>query len=271
MSAIINRNKKRVREIYFYKVESGYKIDLINHRNKLVKSNFKGTTRTDVNRFIEALQENKHTKFEMSKIGIKIYNKKPHERLLASTTETLFDSYLRNLNSLKENNEYSKKVSALLRSVANIIDDETTSLNSDDLSDEFVSINPTTNSDVEVEVPAITPDLAITVAVPMELVSKIQDSLKTPIDLNNLTFYFQNQKWSLTKDGFGQDNLPEPKRPKTSHAIMSAIQYMINLLGISTETNSKIGENSFRFVDRGGVYKINHIYTGDHNTLRREV
>lgn len=248
-------NRKRVREVYFYKTESGeYKIDLVDGRNNLVKEPLYYPNRNDINNFIENLQADKNTKFEVSRLGMKIYNKKPAQRLLTQHSESVFDTYVKNLSDLKENSFYRYKVAKLLRSVSDILDGDAPA---EVPMDEPCEVEPKTG---------VAPESPISSEVPFDIINKVQEALGTAIEPTDLTFWFQDQKFQLTKDGFEYD-LPEPQVPKTSHNILGTLEYMSNLLGVNAERNTKIGENSFRYVDGGDVYKIQHIYTGDHNTL----
>lgn len=277
-------NRRRIKEVYFYKTPSGeYKVDLISGRNKMIKEPIYYGNRSEINDFIEGLQSNKNPRFEVSKLGIKIYNKKPDQRLLKKTPESLLNTYIQNLSNLQENSYYRHKVANLLRNVSDILDGDapmdpsdpcTGSLDSeiDYSSDDANSspVMPTDDPEYETEVPSITPDSPIDPGVPIHLILRIQDSLDTTLYLDDLTFWFQDQKWQLTKDGY-EYSTPVPQKPKSSHNILGTMEYIINLLGVNAERNTRIGENSFRFTDEGNIYTIKHIYTGDHNTLRREI
>lgn len=255
-------NRKRIKEVYFYQTESGnYKIDLIDGRNNIVKEQLYYNSRSDINNFIESLQDNKNTKFEVSKLGMKIYNRKPEQRMLTKSTENIFDIYVNNLNSLNENAFYRHKVAKLLRNVSDILDGDAPQEEPDD---SYYGDEPEVDCGCE-PTQAISPGPAITSEVPMDFIMEVQESLDTTINLENLTFWFQDQKFQLVKDGFDED-LPAPMGPKTSHNILGTLEYISNLLGVNAERNTKIGENSIRFVNNENVYKIKHIYTGDYNT-----
>lgn len=242
-------SKTRVREVYFYKTESGeYKIDLVNGRNTLVKEPLYYSNHTETMDFIETIQNNKNDKFEVSALGMKIYNKKPEERLLTVESENIFNAYIENLSELKENSEYSHKVASLLRSVADIVE-------------------PSNAETIMPEEPvAIEPLPPVTDLVPLSLIDYIQESLNSVVMMDDLTFWFQDQKFYICKDGY-EKSVPETRIPKTSHNILGTLEYIDNLLGSNSERNLKMGENSIRFTFEGEVFKIVHIYTGDHNTL----
>ena len=259
-------NKKRVREIYFYKTQSGdYKIDLIDGRNNIVKEPLYYKNRSELINFIEALKDNKNTRFEVSALGMKIYNRKPDQRLLTKTSESVFDIYVENLKELKESSFYRHKVASLLRNVSDILDGDAPIEPDCD-----VKVMPADDPSYEVEVPAVIPEPVITPEVPMHLIMRIQDTLDIAIMMDDLTFWFQDQKFQLTRDGFEQDG-PELMKPKASHNIAGTLEYIANLLGVNAERSTEMGNYFIRFVDEGNVYKINHIYTGDHNTFRREI
>ena len=240
-------NRKRVREIYFYKTESGeFKIDLVDGQNNLVKEPLYYSNRSDINNFIETLQENKNTKFEVSRLGMKIYNKKPEQRVLTQTSESVFDTYINNLTDLQENHEYGDKVAKLLRSVADIVE-------------------PAVGTPEEIDPITITPKNPVSPEISVPFLNNIEETLQTTIS-EDATFWFQDQKFQVTKDGYEYET-PEPMLPKTSHNILGTLEYISNLLGVNAERNTEIGKNSIRFVNEGEVYVIRHIYTGDHNTL----
>lgn len=260
-----NPNRKRVRGVYLYTTESGeYVVDLVLGRNKIVKRPLQYKNRTQMNEFIENLIKDEDKRFMVSKLGIKIYNKEPEERLLIRSKESILETYVKNLRILKENDSYKKKVANLLRSVSDLIDDDDKGgLNS-------TSVMPSKDPELNFDTPAIDPKNPIEPSIPMELVLRVQDSLDVHISFENLTFWFQNQKWQLTKDGH-EFKTPEMPGSKTGKNILNTMDYMSTLLGVNAEKNKELGSNSFTFVDQGNVYRITHIYTGDHNTIRREI
>ena len=263
-----NPNRKRIRGVYLYATENGdYVIDLVDGRNKIVKKPLKYKNRTQLNQFIENLVNDEDKTFMVSSMGIRIYNKEPEERLLVRSKESILKTYVNNLKTLNENDSYKKKVANLLRSVSDLIDDEG---NNEKPGLKTTNIMPDKDPRVNLDTLAVDPKNPIDASIPMELVLRVQDSLDVSVSFEDLTFWFQDQKWQLTKDGHEYDT-PEMPGSKTGKPILNAIDYMATLLGVNAEKNKKLGENSFSFVDQGNVYRITHIYTGDHNTIRREI
>jgi hypothetical protein len=247
------KNKKRVREAYFYKDDKGtYKVQLLDVKNNVASEPFSCSNRLEAMEIIDLIKSDIHGEFSCSSLGLKIYNKRPDQRILTKSTESIFDVYVRNLCLLKENEEYSAKVANLLKSVADLIEPDEEKCCGDH--DSVLGIEPRN---------------PISNEIPLDVVSWLQDGLDVSVNFDDLTFWFQDQKWQITKDLADYD-LPSPKLPKTSHNILGTMEYMINLLGVNAERNREVGENSFRFVLGQEVYKIKHVYTGDHNTFRRD-
>lgn len=248
---VYKTRKTRVREFYFYETKTGYKIDLINGRNQLVNDVFHSLTKTDVNSFLEKLSNDTHDKFTQSSFGMKIYNKKPEQRMLTKEANTVFETYINKLNSLKEDTYYRHKVAAILRNVSDILDGP----------EDCQAVEP---SDPE---PFIIPEYPISPKIPMELVGQMEEKLKTCFNPSNATFIFSDEKFQLTKDGHKFDSqIPGLLKPKASNKISSTMQYMVTLLGVNAEKSGEIGDNSFRFTwEDGEVYRVTYIYTGERN------
>ena len=247
-------SKTRVKEVYCYKDSNGrYIIDMVAAGNRFLKAAQKGLTEEEKDEFLKTLESGEDKYSEPSKKSFQVYNRKPEQRMLAKSSTTIFNSYVKNLQSkVSESSSdcYKRKVANLLRSVSDLLDDE-----------EPVVIQS-----------AITPDLAVTPDVSLSMIERIEETLGTKFDTDNLTFWFQDQKWQLTKEGYEQTNLPSMKRPTTARNVEGTMQYMMNLIGAVCEvTYDESNPVSFRFVDGDDVYRVSHVYTGDYNVFKQGV
>lgn len=250
-------SKLTISECYFYVENKKVNVELRSRKGFTSPIEFKN--RVSAIDFIESISKGSNKRFKKSKREMKIYNKKPQKSLLESSSKLTYRSYVNSLKRLQESSEseYRQKVANLLQGLSDLI--------GMDLPETQGIIN-------DLEVPedlGIEPEEAISPEVSLTLIQKVEDDLELTFDdYESLTFYFQKEKFQLTKSIHDYDT-PELDIPKGSPSITSTIEYMIALLGVNADRSKEVGENSFTFVYDEEVYKIKHIYTGSGITYAR--
>ena len=237
--------KITVKEFYFYQkgTDNVYSIDIISGANKHVHNAFCVESRDQVYKLVEDITKKKHSKYVESLKGMKVYNEFPEKRVLNHNPRSIVEVYMNNLQQLTESEDSSKLAAQLLRSVADFISKD--------------------NSSTEIEpLNGVSPENAISTVVPFEVIDYIQEKLNSTINLQDLTFYFNDQKWQLHK-AIHELDLPKPKRPKSAPVILNSLDYMSNLLGVNGENSVDPNSLFTKFSLNDEIYKISHIYTRD--------
>lgn len=250
-------SKKRVKEVYCHKTSNGrYTIDLVDASNCFLKNQATDLSEKERDSFLKKLLKGENTKLTPSAFGVEIYHRKPEQRNLHKNPSSIFEAYVKNLQNqgLTENSHYRHKVANLLRNVSDLLDYE----------DHMEPVVEPPEEGCSCSSDSIVPGPAVEADVPLSLLGNIQETLDVTIDFDNSTFWFQGEKWQLTKDGYEQENLPKMKRPGTSPKVEGSMQYMINLLGVNAEVAYEDkNPRSFKFLHNGDLYRISHIYTKD--------
>ena len=270
--------KKTIRELYFYKKPGTdlYAVDIVDGRNEHIHKALNNLTRLDVSNILEQIGKNKHSKYTESKNGMKVFNKIPENRILSFTSEKIVNAYMDHLKELQESDESRVLAARLLHAAADLLahdvdcnpPDRISNVPYDDGADiacEPCDLMPVPDEACkypELENPGIIPSQAVNCTVSYEVMNYVQEKLDVTIDLENLTFWFNDQKWQLQKD-VDEHVSSTPKRPKSSPVIMNSMDFMSNLLGVDAEKSVDIDYLYFRFPLLGNMYKISHVYTGD--------
>lgn len=251
---------KRVKECYFYKDDNKYHVRLKDSKNNFIKETLVYESRADVHTFVTDLREGNLSKYCCSALGTMIYNKKPQDRRLVVDSKLVFNAFVKNLTKLSENNSfYKQKVASILNDVSALL--------TYDLEDG--SLEPHQCTEPQDSIDTIIPAPAIDPGIPMHVIAMFEDQLETAMNLEDLTFYFQKEKFQLTKAVYDSE-VPAPDLPKTAPTILSALDFMITLLGVNADRNKTIGENGFTFAMDEEIYKVKHIYTGSGITIARD-
>jgi len=260
--------KTTVKEFYFYKKEdNSYSVDIVSGRNEHIRKAMTVSSRSDVDEILEAITNNKHSKYSESKRGMKIYNKLPDDIVLSHNPSSIVNVYLDNLKEIKESSQSRHLAANLLRAAADLLshDDEERTVPDIGIQEPQVGNVEVDPDSIQMATPSllgVSPEPAVTTEVPFGIIDFIQESLDVTIEINNLTFWFNDQKWQLQKD-IDDHVSPTPKRPKASPVIMNAMDFMSNLLGVNGEKSVDPDHLYFRFNLFGDMYKISHVYTGD--------
>lgn len=164
----------------------------------------------------------------------------------------------------------SSLISNLLRSVADLLQGGSAKEPEEEDSIKVLTVNPEDLLAKVMKAPnreeletGVIPKPAVNRVVPLSVIGTVEAGLGAPLDPEDLTFWFKDLKFQLLA---GTDEAVQPplERPKASNHISSAMQYMMNLIGVNSEVNEDVEDLSFRFTHEGKVYKIAYIHTGSH-------
>lgn len=263
--------KTTIRELYFYKKHNSnlYAIDIVNGRNESVEKIFTNLTKRDVKEILTSITNKKNNKYSESTFGMQVHNKLPKDKILSHKSDNIVEVYTNNLKQLQESSESRHLAADLLRSAAALLDHDDYPIEADCKTphSEPEEYEPEETQPCDPSV-GVVPQDAVSTEVPFEIINEVQEKLNVTIDLHNLTFRFNSQKWQLQTD-VDTHVSSVPKRPKAANNIISSMDYMSTLLGVNGEKSLDPDSLFFRFPMNQVMYKISNVYIGDGNTIQR--